>query len=99
MPIAWKSKTRFATLAFTLPKTPWTRCDTSSADFPMTEAMSAQFFTVTLRAEPGSDGVRGQRALLKRALRSHGLRALDVREGKAHARRLPPRPGASSIRR
>src|SRR5215472_15962965 len=40
-----------------------------------------QTFTETLRAKPGSDGVRELRALLKRGLRSYGLRATDVREG------------------
>jgi hypothetical protein len=46
-------------------------------------AVSAQTFTVVLRAEPGADGVRALRALLKAALRRHGLRALDVREERA----------------
>jgi len=37
-------------------------------------------FVLTLRAEPGSDAIRGLRALLKRALRSYGLRAISVIE-------------------
>jgi hypothetical protein len=39
-----------------------------------------QTFSITLRAEHGVDGVRALRHLLKRAARSYGLRAIDVRE-------------------
>jgi hypothetical protein len=48
-------------------------------------------FTVVLRAKPGSDGIRELRALLKRALRVHGLRAVDVREGPAPTPAAAPR--------
>jgi hypothetical protein len=37
-------------------------------------------FVVQLRAEPGVDGIRAFRALLKVALRRFGLRAVDARE-------------------
>jgi hypothetical protein len=63
--------------------------------------MSAQVFTIMLRAEPGTDGVRALRALLKLALRSHGLRALSCEETNqqhpAVARRR--RAGATQARR
>jgi hypothetical protein len=42
-------------------------------------------FVVHLRAEPGVDGIRALRALLKAALRHYGLRAVDVRECALHA--------------
>jgi hypothetical protein len=42
-------------------------------------------FVVHLRAEPGVDGIRALRALLKMALRRFGLRAVDVRECAPHA--------------
>jgi hypothetical protein len=48
--------------------------------------MSAPTYMITLRAER-DDSVRGLRALLKRALRSYGLRAIDVREETNAARR------------
>jgi hypothetical protein len=35
---------------------------------------------VRLYAEPGSDGIKALRGLLKVALRRYGLRATDVRE-------------------
>jgi hypothetical protein len=50
-------------------------------------------FIVTLRALPGSEGIRGLRALLKAALRRHRLRAIDIREH-ARASRRPPAPVA-----
>jgi hypothetical protein len=37
-------------------------------------------FVVELRAEPGVDGIRSLRALLKVALRRYGLRAIDIHE-------------------
>jgi len=37
-------------------------------------------FIVTLVAQPGVDGIRSLRAVLKSALRRFGLRAIDVRE-------------------
>jgi len=37
-------------------------------------------FSVTFVAEPGVDGIKAFRALLKSALRRFGLRAIDVRE-------------------
>ena len=38
-------------------------------------------FTVTLRSRPGIDGNAALRALLKGALRDHGLVCLAIREG------------------
>jgi len=35
-------------------------------------------FRIELRPEPGSDGLRGLRALLKRALRAHQLRCVGL---------------------
>jgi hypothetical protein len=35
-------------------------------------------FVIRLKAEPGSDGIRGLRALLKRALRCHQLRCVRL---------------------
>jgi hypothetical protein len=37
-------------------------------------------FTVTFVAQPGVDGIKSFRALLKVALRRFGLRAIDARE-------------------
>jgi hypothetical protein len=37
-------------------------------------------FSVTFVAQPGVDGIKAFRALLKSALRRFGLRAVDVRE-------------------
>ena len=37
-------------------------------------------FTLRLAGKPGMAGIQELRALLKRLLRSHGFRALDVRE-------------------
>jgi hypothetical protein len=37
-------------------------------------------FIITLVPAPGVDGVRALRAVLKTALRRHGLRAIDARE-------------------
>jgi hypothetical protein len=37
-------------------------------------------FTVTFRCAAGVDGIRASRALLKRALRSYGLRAISAQE-------------------
>jgi hypothetical protein len=37
-------------------------------------------FSVTFVAEPGVDGIKAFRALLKSALRRFGLRAIDARE-------------------
>jgi hypothetical protein len=37
-------------------------------------------FVLTLRAVPGVDGIRALRAVLKTALRRHGLRATNARE-------------------
>ena len=42
--------------------------------------MSRSTFTVTLEAIPGSDGIRGLRALLKTAKRRSDLRCLEARE-------------------
>ena len=39
-------------------------------------------FQITLRNQPGVDAIRALRALLKRALRSYGLKCLDAREVK-----------------
>jgi hypothetical protein len=41
---------------------------------------TARAFVLTLRAEPGVDGIRAFRALLKIALRRFGLRVVDARE-------------------
>ena len=41
---------------------------------------SETIFVLRLRARPGTDGIRGLKAILKIALRRYGLRALDVRE-------------------
>jgi hypothetical protein len=46
--------------------------------------MKAPVYTITLRAEPGTDGTRALRALLKRTLRGHGLRALSCVEQTKH---------------
>jgi hypothetical protein len=40
-------------------------------------------FVVTFTPVPGVDGIRALRAVLKTALRRHGLRAADVREESA----------------
>jgi hypothetical protein len=37
-------------------------------------------FSVTFAAQPGVDGIKALRAVLKLALRRFGLRAIDVRE-------------------
>jgi hypothetical protein len=37
-------------------------------------------YVLRLRAIPGRDGLRGLKAILKLALRRHGLRAISVRE-------------------
>ena len=37
-------------------------------------------FIITLVPVPGVDGIRALRAVLKTALRRHGLRAIDARE-------------------
>jgi hypothetical protein len=58
--------------------------------------MSAPIYTITLRAER-DDGVRGLRSLLKRAWRDHGLRAVEVQERPAVARRR--RRGVTQARR
>jgi hypothetical protein len=54
-------------------------------------------FTITLRPEPGTDGIRALRRLLKRALRGYGLRALSCIEGQVVtapiARIIPEREG------
>jgi DNA-directed RNA polymerase specialized sigma24 family protein len=55
-------------------------------------------FTVTLVAEPGVDGIKSFRALLKVALRRFGLRAIDARE--LHTAREPPdepQPGSFGL--
>ena len=41
-------------------------------------------FIVTLTPEPGVDAIRALRAVLKTALRRHGLRAIDAREETEH---------------
>jgi len=41
-------------------------------------------FTLTLQPLPGVDGVRGLRMLLKHALRSCGLRAIDITQHQDH---------------
>jgi hypothetical protein len=53
-------------------------------------------FVVQLRAEPGIDGIRSFRALLKVALRRHGLRAIDVREIDERAFVFPSHPPRST---
>jgi hypothetical protein len=40
-------------------------------------------YTVRFRPEPGVDGIRNLRHLLKRALRDWGLRCVDISEGAA----------------
>lgn len=42
--------------------------------------MHRSSFTVTFVATPGVDGIKAFRMLLKAALRTYGLRAIDVRE-------------------
>jgi hypothetical protein len=57
----------------------------------------SEIFTITLRAEPGINGVRALRGLLKSALRAHGLRALSCVEQTHPAvarRRRPDAPQA-----
>jgi hypothetical protein len=39
-------------------------------------------YTIRLRPEPGVDGIRALRALLKRALRAHRLRCISVEEAR-----------------
>ena len=57
-------------------------------------------FIVTLRALPGSDGIRGLRALLKAALHRHRLRAIDIREyARASRRPAAPVAGRTQARR
>jgi hypothetical protein len=58
--------------------------------------MSAPIYTITLRAER-DDGVRGLRALLKRAWRDHRMRAVEVQQRPAVARRR--RRGVTQERR
>lgn len=49
----------------------------------------ARAFTVTFRAEPGVDATLALRALLKRALRSHGLRCIAIEAAMDRQRVLP----------
>src|SRR6516165_785692 len=60
------------------------RRDRSLPAFPGTVSMAttttATSFVVTFTPTPGTDGIKAVRALLKAALRRHGLRAVDVRE-------------------
>jgi hypothetical protein len=56
--------------------------------------MKPATYTVTLRTLPGSDGIRGLRALLKAALRRHRLRAIDIRECPHNSARPPRRVGS-----
>jgi hypothetical protein len=44
-----------------------------------------QVFVLRIARPPGAAGLHALRALLKRLLRQHGFRALDVREGAQHA--------------
>jgi hypothetical protein len=57
-------------------------------------------YTATFVAEPGVDGLKAFRALLKSALRRFGLRAVDVREGALDARedeRALAQPGNTTM--
>ena len=60
-----------------------TRRNTSQAT-PTSTGIAKQdrrpVYTIRLRPEPGTDGIRSLRGLLKRALRSHGLRCVSVEE-------------------
>ena len=53
----------------------------------MATTTTATSFVVTFTPTPGTDGIKAVRALLKAALRRHGLRAVDVREPPAAVRR------------
>jgi hypothetical protein len=55
---------------------------------------------VTFVAEPGVDGIKALRSLLKTALRRFGLRAIDVRERAHHAQedeRARAQPGSKTM--
>jgi hypothetical protein len=57
-------------------------------------------FTVTLVAKPGVDAIKALRMLLKSALRTYGLRAIDVREGALDAhldQRALAQPGNTTM--
>jgi hypothetical protein len=53
-------------------------------------------FVLHLRAEPGVDGIRSFRALLKVAVRRYGLRAIEGRELDARAFVFPSHPPRST---
>ena len=63
----------------------------------MTQAFGG-IFTIMLRAEPGINAVRALRALLKSALRAHGLRALSCIEQTHPAVIRRRRPDATQAR-
>jgi hypothetical protein len=67
---------------------------TSTPQSPTAQQPAAAAYTVTLRPEPGVDGIRALRQFLKRSLRSYGLRALDVREDNKIPRALAAAPAA-----
>jgi hypothetical protein len=52
-----------------------------------------QIFSLRLIAEPGVDGIRSFRALLRAALRYYGLRAIDAHELHAREPQDEPQPG------
>jgi hypothetical protein len=59
----------------------WSASNTPTKE--KSQAPDAAAFTVTLRPLPGCDGVRALRALLKRALRTYGLKCTDIRGGES----------------
>jgi hypothetical protein len=58
-----------------------------------------QVFVLRIAAPPGAAGLHALRALLKRLLRQHGFRALDVREEHDAAAGTPAATAAATVPR
>jgi hypothetical protein len=52
---------------------------TDLPDAPRVKAADRPIYKLSVRAEPGVDGIRALRWLLKSMLRRHGLRCVDIR--------------------
>ncbi len=79
-----------------MPQHPWRSRSATCTRFANLSNPHRRAFVVQLRAEPGVDGIRSFRALLKVALRRYGLRAIEGRELDARAFVFPSHPPRST---